>query len=272
MDIGEGCKLTVVPADFGKSSSAAATTSSSSSSSSSCFSESQLRHKSTTGVGGEESKLVFTAGQSLLSTVQVHEIDEVTVGENAHAYNLVGADDGVGSLTIDDLPKECQADQYPVVVIGNAYDPIASRLAIMAGTDATFFGDLEAELLLECCKFGKIVRLFSPEEEQWEGFVLVTFESIVSAKQCESCLHGRWFDGRRIIVQVTVPPKNEWNNNKATPHSIPPPPLPPKMKNPGSVESKIDANVNVTPQENVSDENNATDEAADVDDFLNSLL
>lgn len=63
-------------------------------------------------------------------------------------------------------------------------------------------------MLIECCKFGKVIRLVSPEGCLFDslGCIAVTFENMTSARECSSSLHGRWFDSRQIETKVFSPP------------------------------------------------------------------
>lgn len=73
--------------------------------------------------------------------------------------------------------------------------------------EVTFYF-FQADMLVECCKFGKVVRLVSPEGVLFDhlGCIAVTFESLQSARDCASSLHGRWFDSRQIETLVFSPP------------------------------------------------------------------
>ena len=64
-------------------------------------------------------------------------------------------------------------------------------------------------MLAECCKFGKIICLMSPEGPVFDplGCIAVTFESMAAARECASSLHGRWFDSRQIETLVFSPPE-----------------------------------------------------------------
>jgi hypothetical protein len=63
-------------------------------------------------------------------------------------------------------------------------------------------------MLVECCKFGKVLRLVSPEGPLFDplGCIAVTFEIMAAARDCSSSLHGRWFDSRQIETMVFSPP------------------------------------------------------------------
>ena len=63
-------------------------------------------------------------------------------------------------------------------------------------------------MLIECCKFGKVIRRVSPEGCLFDslGCIAVTFENMTSARECSSSLHGRWFDSRQIETKVFSPP------------------------------------------------------------------
>jgi hypothetical protein len=60
-------------------------------------------------------------------------------------------------------------------------------------------------MLLECVKFGKVVRIISPEEAAFDGCVAVTYETADGAQGCASALHARWFGGQQIEAQVVSP-------------------------------------------------------------------
>lgn len=64
-------------------------------------------------------------------------------------------------------------------------------------------------MLAECCKFGRIICLLSPEGPVFDplGCIAVTFESMAAARECASSLHGRWFDSRQIETLVFSPPE-----------------------------------------------------------------
>ena len=69
-------------------------------------------------------------------------------------------------------------------------------------------------MLVECCKFGKVLRLVSPEGVLFDhlGCIAVTFESMAAARDCASSLHGRWFDSRQIETLVFSPPSLTLNS------------------------------------------------------------
>lgn len=62
-------------------------------------------------------------------------------------------------------------------------------------------------MLVECCKFGKVIRLLAPEGTLFDslGCIAVTFETIEGAKSCAFSLDGRWFDSRQIETLVFSP-------------------------------------------------------------------
>lgn len=93
---------------------------------------------------------------------------------------------------------------YPVTLLSKVYNPYASECT----TDPNFFGDLEADMLVECCKFGRVMSLILPEGDIFDslGCIAVTFETVESARECASSLHGRWFDSRQIETLVFSPP------------------------------------------------------------------
>jgi hypothetical protein len=72
---------------------------------------------------------------------------------------------------------------------------------------ATICG-FKADMLVECCKFGRVMSLILPEGDIFDslGCIAVTFETVGSARECASSLHGRWFDSRQIETLVFSPP------------------------------------------------------------------
>lgn len=79
-------------------------------------------------------------------------------------------------------------------------------------------------MLVECCKFGKVIRLVSPEGNLFDhlGCIAVTFENMLSARDCASSLHGRWFDSRQIETMVFSPPTDSTKSNLNSIQSHPP--------------------------------------------------
>ena len=117
------------------------------------------------------------------------------------------------------LPVECQANKYPIVLLQHAYDPHQlTKLSVAEGI--RMLEDLEADLLLECCRFGKIVRLISPEggHPLLEGSVAITYHTKESADSCAAALNGRWFDGRQLLVEILYP--NSEGNDADEPFDI----------------------------------------------------
>jgi hypothetical protein len=99
------------------------------------------------------------------------------------------------------LPPECEGSKYPVCLLVGAYNP----REVTKDNVATFFEDLEGDLLIECCKFGKIVRIHSPESKEFEGCVAITFYTAEAAEMCAADLHGRWFGGQQLRVDISYP-------------------------------------------------------------------
>ena len=89
--------------------------------------------------------------------------------------------------------------------------------------------NLQADMLIECCKFGKVrfIQLLclpdlisaqpdidllllqqQPQQrilEALDGAVVVTFETRTAAESCASALAERWFDGRQLKTSTHLP-------------------------------------------------------------------
>eukprot|EP01034_Spumella_vulgaris_P035358 gene35358-43600_t len=128
------------------------------------------------------------------------------------------------------LPPESEASQYPVTVIRNVFD------SAMGGDDfhGAFFDDLEADMLIECCKFGKVrfIQLLTPCAVLREGSIAVTFDTQSAAEDCAATLQGRFFDCKQLVTHVVLP---KHMVKKVLPSHIPPPPPPPRFACPKSV-------------------------------------
>ncbi|CAN0464344.1 unnamed protein product, partial [Laminaria digitata] len=83
------------------------------------------------------------------------------------------------------LPEACGADKHPVVVLRNVYTREESE------TDPNFFDDLEADMLMECVKFGTVISVATPETPGYIGSVCVTFAASSGANECADAMHGR---------------------------------------------------------------------------------
>ncbi|CAM9158163.1 unnamed protein product [Scytosiphon promiscuus] len=104
---------------------------------------------------------------------------------------------------------ECGADKHPVVVLRSVYTREESE------SDPDFFDDLEADMLMECVKFGTVISVSTPEAPGYFGCVVVTFENSGGANKCAEAMHGRWFDQRQIeaLVAGKEVPDNEEKQN-----------------------------------------------------------
>ncbi|CAM9979989.1 unnamed protein product [Discosporangium mesarthrocarpum] len=57
-------------------------------------------------------------------------------------------------------------------------------------------------MLMECVKFGTVVRVGTPEAQPLIGSVCITFETVEGARGCAAAMHGRWFDQRQIQAEI----------------------------------------------------------------------
>ncbi|CAM9725083.1 unnamed protein product [Choristocarpus tenellus] len=121
-------------------------------------------------------------------------------GEGCEVGAAAAADGGMLAVErgpCPPLPVECEADKHPVVVLWNVYTKEESE------ADPNFFDDLEADMLMECVKFGTVMRVVTPDTPEFLGSVCVTFDGSVGARECSRAMHGRWFDQRQIEAEVT---------------------------------------------------------------------
>jgi hypothetical protein len=131
-------------------------------------------------------------------------------------------------IEFEQLPPECEADKYPVVILRNIY------MSEDAENDPSFYEELEVsvsrrgtralqpaiiiitrclvitrclaawqfDMLQECVKFGTVRRIVTPEGAYYDGSVAVVFTTTVDAQKCAEAMHGRFFDGRQIEVEM----------------------------------------------------------------------
>ncbi|CAM9769504.1 unnamed protein product, partial [Heterosigma akashiwo] len=69
--------------------------------------------------------------------------------------------------------------------------------------DPAFLPGLEAEMLVECSKYGEVVRLMTaPDIPYYQGAVLVSFKTWEMACACGNTMDGRFFDFRQMEVEM----------------------------------------------------------------------
>jgi len=73
-------------------------------------------------------------------------------------------------------------------------------------------------MLQECIKFGEIRRIVTPEGPYYDGSVALVFTYPKDAQKCAETMHGRFFDGRVIEVEM---------QGNLDPHHVPQRILPP---------------------------------------------
>jgi len=204
------------------------------------------------------------------------------------------------------LPTETEVGKYPVVLILNAFDPANAH-----DDDPSFFDELETDMLLECCGFGKVrtIQLLTLPPHYLTavatvsnnntgsngnaaismqgvlgGAIGVTFELGSDAENCALNLRDRRFDGRVLKTFVLAPRaavdplvstvEDTANSTSNVPPPPPPPPRPPNVPKPAAAAATSAVSVfNIT--DGQSEEPAGPDIEAisnDVDDFLSSLL
>ena len=90
-----------------------------------------------------------------------------------------------------------RAFPFPVLLLRHAFDPGRADLA------DGYLADIQTDIMIECCKFGKIKSVFLPAVDElsssWlNGCAFVTFFNDVDAKECAIYLHNRSFERRRL--------------------------------------------------------------------------
>ena len=163
------------------------------------------------------------------------------------------------------LPKECFAETCHVVQLRGVYDPHSTDTESEAfaviqveksiALSMSYSWSLQSDLLLECCKVGKVKAFVVPDSPSLEGSVLVSYEEASSARACAESfrdIHGK-------EAEVFSPPSepSEPTLDAACADDDDPG---------GEMKPVTDQPVMTTTTEG------AEDLAAGVDDFLNSLL
>lgn len=146
-------------------------------------------------------------------------------GDEGQGYEGEGGEDGEGGgLTIDPndldedgvplfrpLPKECLSATHPTVVLRGVYAPLEAQAP-------RFLEELEAEILLDCLRFGPVVALLAlPDQPYYLGAVVVTFETVASAQACGEVNQGRSFGDGFIQVQAL----GNWGEGEIVPAAKP---------------------------------------------------
>ena len=166
------------------------------------------------------------------------------------------------------LPPDCDSGACGVVVIVNAFDVDQAFPVAHCKKSAAYVGDIQTELLVKCCSYGKVRSVFTPAPDDSGysspliGCVLVSFVDSSAAIVCGEALHRRLFDDRLVCTCVFLPG--------------PPPPSPSDQR----VVSGPESTAVATDQPVSSGGTSAAAAEAstlnvieeDVDDFLNSLL
>ena len=214
------------------------------------------------------------------------------------------------------LPPECEIDAHPVVVILNLFNNSSLSDFVQSFTGGSledavtkFYEDLEADMLVECCGFGRIrfIQVLDLAEEmvlRWGGGVAVTFDVLSQAQECAYTFSKRKVNGRDVVA-VVLPPQNGslvanetevlsragpgtaspgavvevplpppvsgYTPLDKLPPNVPPPPPPPKVAKPVLSEVLVVTEPTAALQGAVEENGSAPDDL-DVDSFLNSLL
>ena len=158
------------------------------------------------------------------------------------ADGVLGASlfDEAGLSMFQPLPPECRGGDRPTCVLRNLYtgEQVGGQ-----GTER-FLNGLEAEILVECLKFGSVICCLAlPEAPYYHGSVLVTFgpsqcaaatitpasdakaaspavaisSAVAAAEACHEAMDGRLFDGSTIRVQAL----GNWGNGEILPGAPP---------------------------------------------------
>lgn len=97
------------------------------------------------------------------------------------------------------LPIEVGFGEFPVLILRHAYD--LNRTTSTNYKD-DYLSEVQTDLMLECCKFGKIKSVFLPitdSSSSWfHGCAFITFHKESDAIDCANYLHNRSFEGRRL--------------------------------------------------------------------------
>ena len=137
----------------------------------------------------------------------------------------------------------------PFVVLQNVYNMITMQ-ALSSDPNAldAYLTDLESDLLVECCKYGNVLRVLTPEEGTPLGdCIVVIFSKNEEARSCAQAVHEKAFDGRQLLARCVF-----------------------------SASNVVEANLNFSGTgislANDIENTDMIDNEEDVDDFLNSLL
>lgn len=57
------------------------------------------------------------------------------------------------------------------------------------------------DLMIDCCRYGKVRKIVTPDNANLLGTVAVTYEDVTGLENCYAALNGRCFDGKNIRVE-----------------------------------------------------------------------
>ena len=73
----------------------------------------------------------------------------------------------------------------------------------------------------QCVRYGTVRRIVTPEGDYYEGAVAVVFEDTPGALACAKAMHGRFFDGRQVEVELQGRVEKEQVPDRVLPVSHP---------------------------------------------------
>lgn len=146
------------------------------------------------------------------------------------------------------FPAVISTCEFPILLLRHAYDPSQTN---RRNTEDAYLADIQTDLMIECCKFGKIKSIFLPtiDSSSWlNGCAFVTFLKDAEARECAAYLHNRNFERRKLKVCLCLSKEQEEEEHNSSNQFI------------DIVETKCEESANMI------------DIEADVESFLNTLL
>eukprot|EP01041_Mallomonas_annulata_P008436 gene8436-17395_t len=191
-DIGEGCVLTVTPADF-----------------------SYKTQSQTQSSGGSSSQTTISDHNMLSNT------SSTSTSSSTYLHSV--------KMSADEISSQQQQQQQPFQQQRDAYTSSASTSTSSYSAllppeyllqECCIHGKVIRIMSLEGSSCSSSTTTTSNNDSNigdqlsLEGTIAITFENIEAARRCASSLHGRWFDARQLEAQVVT--REESTDNMST--------------------------------------------------------
>ena len=119
-------------------------------------------------------------------------IINVSLAQLPNEPDIIDEKETIQKKAIQLLEKlEAENFESKCIMLTNMFDPSTEE-------NPNFEIEIEEDIKVECGECGKVLHVFVDKKSK--GNVFVKFDSIESAIKAKNLLHGRYFDGKMIVV------------------------------------------------------------------------